>query len=168
MAATLRRALRHLFAGSAQALYPKASLQKIAAAIAKGETQHRGQVCFAVESSLPVAAVLAGHDARHCAHAAFAHLRVWDTAANNGVLVYLLMADHQIEIVADRGLEGVVAPAQWEAVCQQMEQRLRAGEAEAAALTGIEMISALLARHFPRGAGEGARNELPDLPRILD
>jgi uncharacterized membrane protein len=167
MAATLRRALRHLFAGSAQALYPNASLQKIAAAIAEGETQHRGQVCFAVESSLPVTAVLAGREARHCAHEAFAHLRVWDTAANNGVLVYLLMADHQIEIVADRGLDGLVAPSQWEAVCQQMEQRLRAGEAEVAALKSVEMVSALLAEHFPRTGADAIDNELPDHPRIL-
>jgi uncharacterized membrane protein len=167
MAATLRRVMRHLFAGSAQALYPKSSLQRIAMAIAEGEKQHRGQVCFAVEPSLPFGAVLAGHDARRCALEAFARLRVWDTAANNGVLVYLLMADHQIEIVADRGLDGLVAPSQWEAVCQQMEQRLRVGEAEAAALTGVEMVSALLAEHFPRTGADAIDNELPDHPRIL-
>jgi uncharacterized membrane protein len=167
MAATLRRLVRHLFAGSAQSLFPAASLQRIATAIAQGERQHRGQVCFAVEPSLPVGAVLAGHDARRCALEAFARLCVWDTAANNGVLIYLLMADHQIEIVADRGLDGLVAPAQWEAVCQHMEQRLRAGEAEAAALTGVEMVSALLAEHFPRTGADETGNELPDLPRIL-
>jgi uncharacterized membrane protein len=167
MAESLRRVLRHLFAGSAQALYPTASLQRIAAAIDRGEKQHRGQVCFAVESSLPVTAALAGHDARRCAHEAFARLRVWDTAANNGVLIYLLVADHQIEIVADRGLEGLVATSQWEAVCQQMEQRLRAGEPEAAALEGVAMVSALLAEHFPRTGADEMRNELPDLPRIL-
>ena len=167
MATSLRRVWRHLFARSAQALYPTASLQRIAAAIARGEQQHRGQVCFAVESSLPVTAVLAGHGARRCANHAFAHLRVWDTAVNNGVLVYLLMADHQIEIVADRGLDGLVAPSQWEAVCQHMERCLRAGEAEAAALTGVEMVSALLAEHFPRTGADDAHNELPDLPHIL-
>lgn len=167
MATSLRRVLRHLFAGSAHALYPKASLQRIAAAIAQGELRHCGQVCFAVDSALPVTAVLAGHDARRCALEAFAHLRVWDTAANNGVLIYLLVADHRIEIVADRGLEGLVAPSQWEAVCRQMEQRLHAGEAEAAALKGVEMVSALLAEHFPRTGADAIGNELPDLPRIL-
>ncbi len=167
MVASLRRALRHLFAGSAQALYPQASLQRIASAIANGEAHHRGQVCFAVESALPMGAVFAGHDARRCARDAFARLRVWDTAANNGVLIYLLVADHRIEIVADRGLEGVVAAAQWEAVCEQVQRRLRAGQAEAAALMGVEMVSALLAEHFPRTGADAVHNELPDLPQIL-
>jgi uncharacterized membrane protein len=167
MATSLQRVWGHLFAPSAQALYPKASLQRIAAAIAQGETRHRGQVCFAVDSALPIGALLADHDARSCAHEAFARLRVWDTAANNGVLIYLLVADHRIEIVADRGLDGRVAPSQWAAVCRKIEQGLRTGEAEAAALTGVEMVSALLAEHFPRTGADEAHNELPDLPHIL-
>jgi uncharacterized membrane protein len=77
------------------------------------------------------------------------------------------VADHRIEIVADRGLDGLVAPSQWEAVCQQMEQRLRAGEAEVAALKSVEMVSALLAEHFPRTGADAIDNELPDHPRIL-
>ena len=164
--ADVGRALRHLFAGPAHALFPEETLQRIAAAIAAGETTHRGQVCFAVEPALPVALALAGHDARRRAEDAFSRLRVWDTDANNGVLVYLLLADHRIEIVADRGVAALIDPAQGRAICALMEQRLRAGEAEAAAIAGVTAVSALLAEHFPR-TDAGGRNELPDLPQIL-
>jgi uncharacterized membrane protein len=167
MALDFARLLRHLFARPAHALYPADSLQRIADRIAQGERTHRGQVCFAVESSLPLAAVIAGHDARARAHEAFARLRVWDTAANNGVLVYLLLADHRIEIVADRGVAARIDDAQWREVCAQMEQRLARGEGEAAALVAIERVSALLATHFPRGEGDLDHNELPDLPTVL-
>jgi uncharacterized membrane protein len=165
--ADLPRALRHLFAGTAQSLFPAAAMQRIADAIATGEAAHRGQVCFAVESALPFAMALAGHDARRRAEDAFARLRVWDTADNNGVLVYLLLADHRIEIVADRGVAARVDADQWRTICASMEQRLKDGDAEAAAIAGVTAVSALLAGHFPRTDGD-ARNELPDLPRILD
>jgi len=165
--ASVQRALRHLFAGSAQSLFPPPTLQRIAQAIAVGEATHRGQVCFAVESALPLAAVLSGHDARRRAEDAFARLRVWDTADNNGVLVYLLLADRRIEIVADRGVAALIDQAQWRAICTQMEQRLGHGDAEAAAIAGVTAISALLAAHFPRTGVDGGRNELPDLPQIL-
>jgi uncharacterized membrane protein len=163
----LPRALRHLFARSARVLYPLDALQRIAAAIAAGEATHRGQVCFAVESALPVGAVLSGHDARSRALEVFAHLRVWDTAGNNGVLIYLLLADRRIEVVADRGLDPWVSAEQWRGVCQLMEERLRAGESEAAVSQGVAAVSALLAEHFPHTGDVDTINELPDLPRIL-
>lgn len=167
MAFSTARLLRHLFAASAHRTYPKDSLQRIAAAIAEGERRHRGEVCFAVESALPARAVLAGHDAHRRAVEVFAQLGVWDTAANNGVLVYLLLADHRIEIVADRGLADRVDAEQWRGICQLMEDRLKAGEPEAAAVQAMMAISGLLAEHFPRAAGDIDDNELPDLPRIL-
>jgi len=168
MADVLARALRHLFARSARRLYSVDRLHRIAAAIADGEATHQGQVCFAVESSLPIGAVLAGHDARARAGDVFARLRVWDTEANNGVLLYLLLADHRIEIVADRGVASRVGEAQWREVCARMEARLREGDPEGAAVDGVAAVSALLARHFPRAQGDTRRNELPDLPQILD
>jgi uncharacterized membrane protein len=167
MAATLARALRHLFARPVRRVFPAASLERITAAIATGEGGHRGEVCFAVEAALPLPAVLAGRDARARATDVFAQLRVWDTAANNGVLVYLLLADRRIEIVADRGLAALVSAEQWRGVCQLMEERLRAGEPEAAATAGVAAVSALLARHFPRAPGEHDDNELPDQPHLL-
>jgi uncharacterized membrane protein len=168
MSGDLKRALRHLFAGSAARLYPEDSLQRIAAAIAEGEATHRGQVVFAVEPALPFLAALGGHAARDRAGHVFSQLRVWDTDANNGVLIYLLIADHRIEILADRGLAGRIRDEQWRAVCQQMEERLKAGDAEAAAITGVRAVSALLAGHFPRGTGDARRNELADRPHMFD
>ncbi len=164
---TLARLICHLFARSARALYPPASLQLIADGIATGEARHRGQVCFAVESALSIGAVWAGHHAHDSARDAFARLRVWDTAANNGVLIYLLLADRRIEIIADRGLTAHVSAEQWRGVCQLMEERLQAGEPEAAALQGVAAVSAILAEHFPRNGDEDTTNELPDLPQIL-
>ena len=160
------RLLRHLFAPSAARRFPQGSLQRIAAAVAAGEARHRGEVCFAVEAALPWRVLLAGGDARSRAQAAFARLRVWDTAANNGVLLYLLLADRRIEIIADRGLAGVASDEQWRGICVLMEDRLRAGDAEGAALAGIAAASDLLARHFPRQPGDIDENELPDLPHL--
>ncbi len=167
MVANSRRLLRHLFARSAGHLYPQPTLARIAAAIAAGETRHRGEICFAVESALAPRAAWAGEGARARAQEVFGQLRVWDTAANNGVLLYLLLADHRIEIVADRGLDGLVSAEQWRGVCQLMEERLKADEAEAAVVQGVAGISDLLLEHFPRVPGAGDANELQDLPRIL-
>ena len=161
------RLLRHLFARPARATFPETSLQRISAAVAEGELRHRGEVCFAVEPALELPALWAGRDARARAHEVFAQLRVWDTAANNGVLVYLLLADHRIEIVADRGLDGRVSAEQWRGVCQLMEERLKSGDAEDAAVAGIAAVSDLLAEHFPRVADDVDHNELPDRPHLL-
>lgn len=165
--AFMRRVLRHLFARSAGSVLPQSALQRIAQAIAAGEARHGGQVCFAVESAVPMATVAAGHDARRCAEEAFARLRVWDTADNNGVLLYLLLADRRIEIVADRGVAAKVDAAQWRSICALMQQRLKSGNAEAAAIAGVEAVSAVLAAHFPRTGGHQRHNQLPDLPQIL-
>ncbi|HSR65479.1 MAG TPA: TPM domain-containing protein [Xanthomonadaceae bacterium] len=161
------RLLRHLFAPSAQRLFPAATMDRIAAAIAEGERRHAGQVLFAVEPALHWRAVLAGVDARRSAEHAFARLRAWDTEANNGVLLYLLLADHRIEIVADRGLRGVVDESHWRAICERMEVGLRGGDAEAAVIGAVGALSDLLTHHFPAPAGGKAGNELPDRPQIL-
>lgn len=162
------RLLRHVFARSAQRLFPEDSLQRIADAIAAGELRHRGEILFAVESELAPGMVLRGVQARARAEAAFARLRAWDTEANNGVLIYLLLADHRIEIVADRGLNGLVSAEQWRGVCLLMEERMRAGEPEQAVVRGIEAVSDLLAEHFPRIDGTPDHDELPNRPLILD
>ena len=162
----IARLWRHLVAPSSSRLFPEASLERIARAVADGEARHTGETCFAVESSLPLAAVVAGMQARDRAIEAFSRLRVWDTEANNGVLLYLLLADHRIEIVADRGLRGRVSDAQWRGVCGMMEERLRAGDAEAAVVQGIAAAARLIAEHFPRVEGAPDENELPDLPHL--
>ena len=167
MARTVKRLFTHLFTPDAQDRFPAPAMERIAAAIADGETRHRGEVCFAVEGALDWRDVLRGVQARARAMDAFARLRVWDTAANNGVLVYLLLADHRIEIVADRGLAGVVSDAQWCGVCLLMEERLRAGEYTDAVVDGIAAASDLLAAHFPQSPGGVDEDELPNAPVFL-
>lgn len=167
MAGTLARLWRHLLAPTAARWFPVAAMDRITAAIAVSESCHTAEVCFAVEATLPWGALLRGVEARARAEDAFARLRVWDTAANNGVLVYLLMADHRIEIVADRGLADKVSAAQWRGVCQLMEGRLAAGEHVDAVVAGIESIGDLLAAHYPREADDGDIDELPNRPVLL-
>ncbi|GAB3378337.1 TPM domain-containing protein [Lysobacter fragariae] len=162
----MKRFLTHLFATSARTLFPGESLQHIAQAIAASESRHTGEIRFAVESALHPRAVLAGMQARDRAREVFAQLRVWDTQANNGVLLYLLLADHRIEIVADRGFDALVSAEQWRGACLLIEERLKAGEPEAAVVRGVEALSALIEPHFPRVEGQADRNELPDAPHI--
>lgn len=162
------RLLKHLCARSARGLFPEDRLQRAAAAIARDEARHRGEVCFAVESALGWRAVRAGCQARDRAAEVFSRLRVWDTAENNGILIYLLLADRRIEILADRGLDGRISDEQWRGVCLLMEERLRAGDAEAAVLEGVAAAGDLLAGQFPRIDGRGDCNELPDRPQVLD
>ena len=161
------RLLKHLFASSAKRLFPAHTLQHLTEAIAASELLHGGEICFAVEANLAPGAVLAGRQARDRALDVFANLRVWDTRDNNGVLLYLLLADHRIEIVADRGFDGLVDATQWQDVCRLIEERLRSGEPEPAVLRGIAAISDLIARHFPRVEGDTSHNELPDRPHLL-
>ena len=173
MISTMTRWIRHTFAPSARRMFPPACLARIADAIARDEARHRGEICFAVESALDTAALWRGEDARDRAASAFAALNVWDTADNNGILIYLLLADRRIEILADRGLDGRVSDEQWRGVCLLMEERLRAGDAEDAVVQGVAAAGDLLAAHFPcvddrRIDGGQDRNELPDLPQILD
>lgn len=161
----LKRWLRHLFAPSARSQFPAERLERIAAAIGAGEQLHDGEVVFAVEAGLPWAVLRSGQAPRQRAREAFASLRVWDTRDNNGVLLYLQLADRAIEIVADRGLQGCVSDEEWDAVCAAVEAGMRGGDREAAVIDGVRRISALVASHFP--ATGLPRNELPDRPALL-
>ena len=164
----MTRWLRHLFAPSAHRMFPEAALARIAEAIARDEARHRGEVCFAAESALDARALWRNDEARDRALSAFAALNVWDTADNSGILIYVLLADRRIEIVADRGLDGRVTDEQWRGVCLLMEERLRAGDAEDAVLQGVAASGDLLVAHFPRIHGREDRNERPDMPQVLD
>ena len=162
----LGRIARHLLVlpGALKRAFPRAAMAAIEQAIAASEREHGGEVRFAAEAALDVPALLAGESARERAIDVFSQLRVWDTAQNNGVLIYLLLADRDIEIVADRGLNAV-KPAEWESICRAMEAALRRGEFEHGIVGGIEALSRLLARHFPPHARD--RNEIPDKPVIV-
>ncbi len=162
------RFFRHLATdhGSARRAFPAEALARIAAAIADGERRHRGQVRFAVEASLPLARVLRGLPPRERALEVFGQLRIWDTEENCGVLIYLLLADRDVEIVADRGIHGRVGDATWETVCRTMEAAFREGRFADGAQAGIAEINALLAQHYPRAGGAGS-NELPDTALLI-
>jgi uncharacterized membrane protein len=161
------RALRHLFAASSARTFPPQVLERIAAAIAASEARHTGEICFAVEAALPLRLALVDHRPRDRALDVFTRLRAWDTEANNGVLVYMLLADRAIEIVADRGFNGRVDAEGWSTICHELESAMRAGETEAGVLRAIDAISALLEQHFPRPPGYVDTNELPDRPHML-
>jgi uncharacterized membrane protein len=146
-------------------LFPPEELVRVENAIAEGEQRHSGQVCFAIEAALPAARVWQGVSPRERALEVFGLLRVWDTERNDGVLVYLLLADRDVEIVADRGIHARVGDAAWEAICRRMEAAFRAGRYAEGLAEGIAAISDLLAQHSPR-VGD-MRNELSDKPIIL-
>jgi uncharacterized membrane protein len=160
----LARIARHLIAmpGAVRRAFPPAAMAAIEQAVARSETQHRGEVRFAVEAALDVSGLIAGQSARARAIEVFSQLGVWDTEDNNGVLIYLLLADRDVEIVADRGINAVVGAQDWEAICRAMEAALRRREFEPAVLGAIEAVTRLLARHFPPRAGD--HNELANRP----
>jgi uncharacterized membrane protein len=149
----------------AQRLFPPRVLAAIEQAIKTGETTHSGQVRFVVEGALDGAPLFRGQSARERALDIFAQLRIWDTVHNNGVLIYLLLADRNVEIVADRGIDAKVTAAGWEKICVGMENDFKAGKFESGVIRGIEAVSRQLARYFPaRGKGP---NELPDAPLVI-
>lgn len=163
-----RRLLANLFEGWFQLhrRFPPELLDDMTAAIADGERTHLGEVRFAIESRLPVRLVWAGVDARTRAQQVFGQLGVWDTEHNCGVLIYVLMSEHRIEIVADRGIARRVQPHEWTAVCTGMLESFAAGQWRAGALQGITRVHTLLATHFPSN-GRPRPDELPDQPVLL-
>ncbi|MEO7324091.1 MAG: TPM domain-containing protein [Dokdonella sp.] len=161
------RLLRHLLDfASAKRRFPPSTLDAIQAAIASSEHRHLGEIVFAVEGSLHAVAIMRGINARARAHEVFARLRVWNTDHNSGVLVYILLADHAIEIVADRGVAKTIAATEWPVICAQMQQHFVRADYERGAIAGVEAIGELLARHFPAN-GERNDDELPDRPVLL-
>ena len=163
----IKRIGRHLFhhRWRQRRLFPQKALARIEQAIKAGETTHTGQVRFVVEGALDGAPLFRNQPARERALDIFSQLRIWDTAHNNGVLIYLLLADRDVEIVADRGIDARIGTAGWEKICAIMEKQFRAGLFEHGVIRGIEEVSRLLAQHFPPEPGN--RNELPDAPVML-
>lgn len=164
---TMKRILRHLLtpAWRTRHVFPPHHLRAIEQAIRTSESSHGGEIRFAIEAALDLGPLLRGQTARERALQAFSDLRVWDTERNNGVLIYVLLADRDVEIVADRGIHGRVGVGDWEAICREMESAFRAGNFADGAITGIAGAGRLLAQHYPRGPGD--RNELPDNPVIV-
>lgn len=163
----LVRFLKHLTAARWQIrrLFPKHSMRAIEAAIISSEKLHMGELRFAVEAGLDWSDLLDDISSRERALEVFSHLRVWDTELNSGVLIYLLLADRKVEIVADRGIDTRVGKYAWVSICQDMESNFRSGDFESGVLHGISAISALLQQHFPAQAHNP--NDLPNRPVVL-
>jgi uncharacterized membrane protein len=162
------RWIRHLFLDHLvlRRAFPRASLDAIGRAVAEQEKRHRGELRVVIEGGLPVQALASGLAARERALEHFARLRVWDTEDNAGVLIYLLLADRRVEIVADRGIHARVGDTAWETICGAMQQEFAAGRFETGVLTGLAAVSDLLAEHFPANSGENP-NELSDAPVVM-
>ncbi len=161
------RLVRHVFTTrwSTRRHFPAPVLDAIEQAIGECEGRHGGEIRFIVETALDLPQVWHGLPPRERALQLFGQYRVWDTAQNNGVLIYVLMADHDVEIIADRGIAQHVSAAEWQTVCRQMEGHYRAGRFREGSVDGILGVGALLGKHYPgHRAGD---NELPDQPVLL-
>ena len=163
----MQRQLVNLFGGWFRLWrwFPRAVLDRIAAAITEGERRHSGEVCFAVESRYAPWRVWNGVTAPTRARQVFAQVGAWDTRDNSGVLLYLQLAERRVEIVADRGIAERVDPALWQALCEDFATGMRAGPPDAAVSRCLARINALLAEHFP--AADDNPRELPDEPVVL-
>ncbi|KWT97972.1 MULTISPECIES: TPM domain-containing protein [unclassified Variovorax] len=166
---TLRRLWRHRWidGNDVRRVLPSEALERLKARVAASERRHRGEVRICIEAGLPWSYIRRGAPARERAITLFGKLRVWDTADNNGVLIYLLLAEHAIEIVADRGIDAHVSAQEWAAMTRRMASAFREGRFEDGLTQALEEVSALLVAHFPLAEGEPDRNELPDEPVVV-
>ena len=166
-AMALTRILKHLWFPdwTLRRELPAAALRRVTAAIAENERGHSGEICFAVESSLSLDRLARGQSARGRALELFSLLRVWDTEDNNGVLIYLLLADRDVEILADRGVARLVPNERWQAICDRMKDEFHAGRFVDGAIAGVGEVGEELRAHF---AGEDRHgDELPNEPHVL-
>ncbi|MBZ8140841.1 hypothetical protein CLD22_13135 [Rubrivivax gelatinosus] len=158
--------VRHLFADEADVrrVLDAAAMARLEQRVRESEARHSGEIRLCIEAGLPWPWLR--RSVRERALAVFAELGVWDTEANNGVLIYLLLAEHAIEIVADRGLMRHVPAGHWEQVLGAMRQAFQAGRFEEGLAGAIDEVDRLLVQHFPLSAGERNANELPDAPVV--
>lgn len=163
----LPRLFRHLVTTRAtgRRAFPESALHAIQNAIAAGEKLHRAEVCCIIEPSLSIAEILEGETSRERARELFALHRIWDTEENCGVLVYINLADHQVEIVADRNVGRALSAGDWETVCKTMTKGFAAGRYEESTLAALKELNELLHVHFPDQGG--SVNELSNRPLIV-
>ena len=163
----IKRIVKHLLTtrGQVKQAFPRSTLIVIEKAIKASETTHVGEIRFAVEGALDGMPLFKDQSARERAIDLFSQLRVWDTRHNNGLLIYLLLADRAVEIVADRGIHEKVSSQDWIKICQQMKTAFRQSSYESGVVSGIEAVTQHLVQHFPAGGQNG--NELPDKPVVL-
>lgn len=167
MSMNFTRTLKHLTTSErhVRQIFTPAHLEHIAHTIKASETRHSGEIRFAVESSLELQPLLQDITPRQRAIEVFSELHVWDTELNNGVLIYVLLADHAIEIVADRGIHAKVGTGYWEDLCKAIQASFAQGNYEEGAMNCIGAVSNTLIEHFPHEGG--GNNELPDTPVVI-
>lgn len=163
----IKRIVKHLLTtrGQVKRAFPRNTLMTIEKAIEASETAHVGEIRFAVEGALDGLPLFRGQSARERAIEVFSQLRLWDTEDNSGLLIYVLLADRAVEIVADRGIHAKVGSQAWNKICQQMEAAFKQSNYESGVLSGVQAVTQHLVRHFPAGGQNG--NELPDKPVLL-
>ena len=163
----IKRITKHLLLPPWQVkwAFPSQTLIAIEQAIKASEAAHTGEIRFVVEGALDGTPLFKGQSARERAIDVFAQLRIWDTEHNNGVLIYLLLADRDVEIVADRGIHAKVGNWGCEEICRRMETAFKHGNYEGGVVSGIQMVAQHLIKHFP--AVGVNRNELPDKPVVM-
>jgi uncharacterized membrane protein len=161
------RTLRHLVTTHWQVseAFPRHTLRAIEQAIKASETAHVGEIRFVVEGALDSASLLKGQSAKERSIDVFSQLRIWDTPHNNGLLIYLLLADRDVEIVADRGIHSKVGSREWATICREMEAAFKQGNYEGGVIRGIQAVTQHLTQHYP--AAGSRQNELPDQPMVL-
>jgi uncharacterized membrane protein len=166
---SITRWFRHWFTTplAVRRAFPPEALARIERAVAQAEQGHSGEIRFAVEAALPWSYLKRDAPARERALMVFAKLRVWDTENNNGVLLYVELADRSIEIVADRGIAQRVAADRWQAIAAAMRARFRAGRYEAGVTEALEAIATELRQHYPLADGERNPDELSNRPVLL-
>lgn len=167
IAGRVLRAFRHAGCGAwtARRHFPAAVMDQIEARIAAGETSHSAEIRIAIEASIAPSAIWGGQTPRERALEVFGALRVWDTAGNNGVLVYVLLADRAVEIVADRAASAAIEPEVWSRACADMVSAYRDGRYATGTLEAVDRLNDALVRAFP--AGEENRDELPNRPALI-
>jgi uncharacterized membrane protein len=163
----IKRIVKHLLTthGQVRRAFPQSTLMMIEKAIKASESAHVGEIRFAVENAIDGAPLFKGQSARERAIEVFSQLHVWDTQHNNGLLIYVLLADRAVEIVADRGIDAKVSSREWSKVCHQMESAFKKSNSEDGVVSGIQAVAQHLIEHFP--ADESCGNELPDKPALL-
>lgn len=163
----LKRIITHLLTtqGHVSKAFPTHVLNTIEQTISANEANHTGEIQFAVEDALDGMALFKGQTSQERAIELFAQLRVWDTQHNNGLLIYLLLADRAVEIVADRGIHEKVGVQVWSTVCRQMERDFKQSNYEVGVVSGVRAIAQHLAQHFP--VDSPATNELPNRPVLV-
>ena len=159
----IKRVIQHLLVGplALRRAFPTTLLNELTSAIQNSEKRHLGEIRFVVEHSLPLYEVIRGLTPRERAIQIFSELRVWDTEANSGVLLYVLLADKDLEIVADRGISNKVTPSIWEEICREVEGKFSKRLFREGALHAIAKLSDVLTKHLPATPGV-SRNELED------